>query len=186
MVLFKPDNSTLNNEESCQNTLTLCTEDLLFNIKHGENKMALFFTSKMTGLSCVWIRLEHLDPCGMWTLTKTKVVEKAEGSVSPWRRAGNSSGKASGENLCLFLSSSLTSSLQHTKPRVTTLLLPSRLVCGCHKYCEGLEAAVLSITKEINIRHLFGYCVAKFFLPRAGTADQTTYTHPARHPLHVW
>lgn len=39
-------------------------------------------------------------------------VEQLNGSVSPWKRAGSSSGRPSGENLYLFLSSKLTSSLR--------------------------------------------------------------------------
>lgn len=50
------------------------------------------------------------------------MVEQTRGSISPWKRTGSSSGKASGENLYLFLSGKLTSSLQHTKHQVTALI----------------------------------------------------------------
>lgn len=68
----------------------------------------------------------------MWDLTQIRLVGQTNGSVSPWKRAGSSSGKPRGENLYLFLSSKLTSSLQHTKIPVTaqtpTYITPSQLV----------------------------------------------------------
>ncbi len=76
-------------------------------------------TSKMS----LWQQREQCDSRGMWGLTDIRGVERTKGSVSPWKRAGSSSGKASGENLYLFLSSKLTSSLQYTKPQVTALTL---------------------------------------------------------------
>lgn len=91
----------------------------------------------------------------MWDLTQIRLVGQTNGSVSPWKRAGSSSGKPRGENLYLFLSSKLTSSLQHTKTPVTaqtpTYITPSQLVTAtiwCEAWHKGSEATRWGITNH--------------------------------------
>lgn len=126
------------------------------------------------------------------------------GRVSPWKRAGSSPGSSSGENLYLFLSSKLTSSLHHTKGR------------GQRSHHNTQSAAEAARRHRGPIQRLYGpssrttkgcarcsthqvacwpSCLAKLHFPhshssscRQGTATQQQQpcTHPARRLLHVW
>lgn len=112
-------------------------------------------------------------------------VQQLNGSGSPWKRAGSSSGRLSGENLYLFLSSKLTSSL-----RDKTVQSPRRLTIASHpcqlatagvtkSQLKATEAKRQGITNHKRARKMWnacvrasvGLCLAEYHLPHTHSCD---------------
>lgn len=191
-----------------QHARTVWTEDIFFYIKKTfvtkSKQTALFFTSKLTDLSCVWVWAETArllwyvrssrDQSGRADERECLTMEKSRQLLWQGKR---------GELILVPLHQAhLLPETHKTSSHYTpTRIQPSQCQCvtasnaasSNDAWREGLEATRGGVTHHKRLSKMlnayyksFSLCVAKFFLPHTHTDNQATCTHPARRLLHVW
>lgn len=182
------------------------TEDIFFYIRKTfltkRKQIALFFTSKMTDLSCVWDWTEtawflwyvrsNRDQSGRADERECLTMEKSRQLL--WQGEWGELILVPLQQAYLLPETHKASSHYSPTPiKLSQCVAATNTVSSNEAWREGLEATRGGVTHHKRLSKMLNayykscsLCVAKFFVPHTHTDNQATYTHPARRLLHVW